>query len=46
MKRYKTVDEYIDNSEYWQEELLRLREILLTNGTGRDGQMGRTMLHV
>ncbi len=28
MKRYKTVDAYIDNAELWQDELLRLREIL------------------
>ena len=28
MKRYKTVDEYIENAEHWQEELIRLREIL------------------
>lgn len=31
MKRFKTVDEYIENVEQYQEELLRLREIL--NGT-------------
>ena len=30
MKRYKTVDEYIDNAEHWQAELRRLREILLS----------------
>lgn len=28
MKRYKTVDEYIDGAEYWQDELVRLRKIL------------------
>lgn len=28
MKRYKTVDEYIESSEYWHDELLRLRKIL------------------
>ncbi|MBM83767.1 MAG: hypothetical protein CMJ78_24690 [Planctomycetaceae bacterium] len=28
MKRYQTVDEYIANAEYWQPELIRLREIL------------------
>lgn len=28
MQRSKTVDEYIANAEHWQEELIRLREIL------------------
>lgn len=28
MKRYKTVDEYIESAEHWQAELIRLREIL------------------
>ena len=28
MKRYKTVDDYIKNAEYFQPELIRLREIL------------------
>ena len=32
MKRYKTVDEFIANAEQWQDELVRLREIL--NSTG------------
>ncbi len=30
MKRYKTVDDYIDGAEYWQEELQLLRKILLS----------------
>lgn len=29
MKRYKTVDEYVASREKWQEEIKRLREILL-----------------
>ncbi len=28
MKRYKTVDDYIDNAPQWQAELKRLREIM------------------
>ena len=28
MKRYKTVDQYIAGAEQWQQELIRLREIL------------------
>ncbi len=28
MQRYETVDEFIENAEHWQEELIRLREIL------------------
>ena len=28
MKRHKTVDEYIEAAEYWQDELIRLRRIL------------------
>lgn len=28
MKRHTTVDEYIEHAEHWQEELVRLREIL------------------
>jgi len=28
MKRFKTVDEYIENADHWQDELIRLREIL------------------
>lgn len=28
MKRCKTVDEYIESAEYWQDELVRLRKIL------------------
>lgn len=30
MKRYTTVDEYIENATHWQPELIRLREILLS----------------
>ena len=30
MKRFQSVDDYINNAEYWQAELIRLREILLT----------------
>ena len=30
MKRYKTVDDYIDGNEMWPDELRRLREILLS----------------
>ena len=28
MKRYKSVDAYIESAEYWQEELRELRKIL------------------
>lgn len=30
MQRYKTVDAYIQGAEQWQEELIRLREILIS----------------
>ena len=32
MKRYKTVDEFLIATEPWHDELVRLREILLTTG--------------
>lgn len=32
MRRAKTVDDYIDSSEHWQDELCRLREILVSTG--------------
>lgn len=32
MRRARSVDDYIDNAEHWQAELVRLREILKTTG--------------
>ena len=32
MKRFKTVDEFIENATQWQEELIRLRQILVSTG--------------
>ena len=40
MKRYKTVDDYIDNNEMWPNELRRLREILLTTGLVEEVKWG------
>tara|TARA_B100001939_G_C16843826_1_gene574305 strand:+ start:300 stop:416 length:117 start_codon:yes stop_codon:yes gene_type:complete len=37
MKRFKTVDESIENPEQYQEELIRLREIL--NGAKAERQI-------
>ena len=31
-QRCETVDEYVAGTEHWQEEILRLREILLATG--------------
>ena len=32
MRRHKTVDDFIDAAEFWQDELIRLREILQSTG--------------
>ena len=32
MKRYKTVDDYIEGAQQWQRELRRLRKILQSTG--------------
>ena len=40
MKRYKTVDDYIDNADNWQAELKRLREILNSTALTEDVRWG------
>ena len=40
MKRFKTVDDYIDNNELWPHELRRVREILLSTGLTEEVKWG------
>ena len=40
MKRYKTVDGYIENAALWRDELDRLREILLSTELTEDVKWG------
>lgn len=40
MKRYKTVDDYIENAKLWQDELKRLREILNATELTEDVKWG------
>ncbi len=40
MKRFKTVNDYIANREHWQDEIKRLREILLSTELTEDVKWG------
>ena len=40
MKRFKTVDDYIDKNELWPDELRRIREILLTTVLTKEVKWG------
>ena len=40
MKRYKTVDDYVDHAEHWQTELKKLRKILQSTELTEDVKWG------
>jgi uncharacterized protein YdeI (YjbR/CyaY-like superfamily) len=40
MKRFKTVDEYVASREHWQDEIRRVREILLSTPLTEDVKWG------
>lgn len=40
MKRFKNVDDYIDQNELWPEELRRIREILLATSLTEEVKWG------
>jgi uncharacterized protein YdeI (YjbR/CyaY-like superfamily) len=40
MKRHKTVDDYIKNAKLWQDELMRLREVLQETDLTEDVKWG------
>lgn len=40
MKRYKTVDDYINNNALWPDELRQLRDVLLSTGLTEEFKWG------